>query len=308
MSTWDVVVIGEPLVELSSPVAFADGVQARFAVSGDAVNVAAAASAAGARVALAAVLPADDLGEAVAARIAELGIGTDLLRRRPGQQGVYLVHSDPVGEREFFYARAGSVGSSIGPDDLDLAVLREAGAVVASGILGAVSPTGRAALLAAASSSARFVYDPNYRPRLTTADAASALLREVAATAHLVTPSFPGEARALLGAGTAREAAARLRRLGAAHVAVTCGADGAHLSEAAGDRWVDAVPAPQVVDPTGAGDAFLGTTAARLVLGDPLPVAAAAGAAAASLSVGAAGGSSAVPSWQRTLEHLAGAP
>ena len=55
---------------------------------------------------------------------------------------MYLVHSDPEGEREFAYARSGSVGSSLSADDLDLDVLAAAGAVVASGITCAISRVG----------------------------------------------------------------------------------------------------------------------------------------------------------------------
>ena len=83
----------------------------------------------------------------------------------------------------------------------------------------------------------------------------------------------------------------KLRGLGAANVAVTCGADGIQLEgDARTASWIEAIPAPAVVDQTGAGDAFVGTLTARMVLGDSLPVAARYGAAAASLVVGGKGG------------------
>ena len=131
--------MGEILVEVATDVAFAHGVPAQLGISGDALNVAAAAAAAGARVGLLSVLTDDDLGKAIAARIVELGVSPDLLTFRTGQQGVYLVHCDPDGQREFSYARSGSVGSSLGPDDVDPAVFSAAGAVVAGGIACAIS-------------------------------------------------------------------------------------------------------------------------------------------------------------------------
>lgn len=306
MASWDVVVIGEVLGEFVSPVAFRPGADARFGVSGDALNVAAAAAAAGASVAIAAVLPDDELGDAAVIRMRELGIADDLVRRRPGTLGLYLVHSDPDGARQFFYARAGSAGSTLGPDDLDPAALATAGAVVASGIAGAISASARAALVVAARRAGRFVYDPNLRPRLTTADDARALLREVAPSAWLVTPSSPGETSALLDAQDPLDAARRVLELGAAHAAVTCGADGVQL---AGERevWIDAVPAPELVDQSGAGDAFLGTLVARVVAGDPLEDAARAGTAAASLAVGVAGAATTIPGWDEVRRHLTGA-
>lgn len=309
---FDVVVMGEILVEVATDVAFGHGVPAQLGISGDALNVAAAAAAAGARTGLLAVLTDDDLGQAIAARIRELGISDELLRFRTGQQGVYLVHSDPDGQREFSYARRGSVGSTLSPEDVNPAVFSAAKAVIAGGIACAVSATSRAAVLKASALSRRFVFDPNFRPRLTSVEEATAVLAELAPRTFLVTPSFPGETSALLDCATPQEAAVKLRRLGAANVAVTCGAEGIQLEgellsgEPGGDRqssWVDAIPAPSVVDQTGAGDAFVGTLTARMVLGDNLAAAARFGAAAASLVVGGKGGTGFIPTFDQTRAH-----
>jgi 2-dehydro-3-deoxygluconokinase len=304
---FDVVVMGEILVEVATDVAFGHGVPAQLGISGDALNVAAAAAAAGARVGLLSVLPDDDLGKAIAARIAELGISTGLLKFRTGQQGVYLVHCDPDGQREFSYARSGSVGSTLGPDDVDPAVFSSAGAVIAGGIACAISESARAAVLKAAKIASRFVFDPNFRPRLSSVEDATAVLTELARQAFLVTPSFPGETSALLATSSPKEAAAKLRSLGAANVAVTCGAEGVQLdgdlADGSAQSWIDAIPAPAVVDQTGAGDAFVGTLTARLVLGDSFPAAARYGAAAASLVVGGKGGTGFIPTFEQTRAH-----
>jgi 2-dehydro-3-deoxygluconokinase len=305
---FDIVAMGEILLEVATDVPFGHGIPAQLGISGDALNVAAAAAAAGARTALLAVLPDDDLGQAVAARIAELGISTELLKFRPGQQGVYLVHCDPDGQREFSYARSGSVGSTLGPDDVDTDVFAAAGAVIAGGIACAISASSRAAVVKAATVSRRFVFDPNYRPRLTTVEDATAVLAQLAPRAFLVTPSFPGETSALLAASSPAEAAAKLRSLGTANVAVTCGAEGIQIESDTDSVWIDAIPAPAVVDQTGAGDAFVGTLTARLVVGDSLAAAARYGAAAASLVVGGKGGTGFIPSFQQTRAHALQAP
>ena len=302
-SPFDVVVLGEILVEVATDVAFGHGVPAQLGISGDALNVAAAAAAAGARTGLLAVLTDDDLGQAIAARIRELGISDELLKFRTGQQGVYLVHADPEGQREFSYARSGSVGSTLGPDDVDPGVFAAAGAVIAGGIACAISASSRAAVLKAAALSGRFVFDPNFRPRLASVEEATAVLAELAPQTFLVTPSFPGETTALLDCTTPAEAAGKLRGLGAANVAVTCGAEGIQLESDAESSWVAAIPAPSVVDQTGAGDAFVGTMTARMVLGDNLAAAARFGAAAASLVVGGKGGTGFIPTFEQTSAH-----
>lgn len=302
---YDVVVLGEVLVEVSTEAAFADAVPARIGISGDALNVAAAAAAAGASVGLITVVADDELGRAVLRRISALGISTDLVVTRTGQQGVYFVHSDPAGEREFSYARSGSAGSTLSPADVDTAVLRDAGAVIAGGITCALSDTARQAVFTAAESTSSFIFDPNFRARLTTARAARETLEALAPLSWVITPSHPGETAELLGAHSARTAAATLHGKGADHVAVTCGAEGVHLLHSGGERWIESVPAPAVVDQTGAGDAFVGTLGARLALGDGFETAALLGTAAASLAVGGRGGTGVVPGLERTRRHAA---
>lgn len=302
--SYDVICLGEVLVEVATEVPFAHDVPATLGISGDALNVAAAAAAAGAHVGLAVVLTDDDLGRAIAARVAELGIDTGLLRFATGQQGVYLVHSDPAGEREFSYARRGSVGSTLSPGHLPDEALASAGAVVASGIAAAISASARDSVRHAARTARRFVYDPNFRSRLTSTSEAADLLAAVAPDCWLITPSFPGETSALLGVDSALDAAAQLRSLGAQAVAVTCGASGVQLVADGFQEWVPVVPAPVVVDQTGAGDAYVGTLTARLVLGDDLLTAGRLAAAASSLVVGGRGGTGFVPTLEQTRDHL----
>ena len=189
----DVVVLGEVLVELSSLGPLTGGVSIRLGFSGDALNVAAAAAAAGARTVLLTRVPDDELGDALVARIGQLGIDTAGVLRTGGQHGVYFTHADPDGERQFVYVRTASAGSALCVDDLDEQLLSSAGVVVASGVTAAISPTAEAAVRRAAELARRLVYDPNYRPRLTTAAEAGDLLRAVAQHAEVITPS--GRAR-----------------------------------------------------------------------------------------------------------------
>lgn len=309
MVTPQVLVLGEPLVELSTPEPFRDGGPIRLAFSGDALNAAAAAVAAGAHTALLARIPADDLGDAMVDRIADLGIDVSALIRVSGQHGVYLTHVDPTGRRQFAYARSGSAGSSLCPEDLTAELVAAAGVVLASGITAAVSDSGSAAVLRAAELASCFVYDPNFRPRLTDAASAAETLRRIAPLARLVTPSWPDEARHLLGLrpeATAGDAVAAARALGAPAVALTRGPDGVLVDTGTYVTEIPAVPPPDIVDQTGAGDVFSGTVAARLALGDELLTAIRLGTAAASLSVQGQGGTGYLPPLAETRAVLEG--
>lgn len=294
----DVVVLGEVLAELSSLEPLRDGAMLRLGFSGDALNAAAAAAAAGARTTLVARIPDDELGEALVARVAALGVDTTALVRTPGRHGIYLTHADPEGRRQFVYVREGSAGSRLSAEDLDDEMLASAGVVVASGVTAALSESAAGAVRHAAGTARRFIYDPNYRPRLTTADRAGALLRELAPLSQVVTPSWPAETAHLLGLpddAPADVALTAVRDLGAANVVLTCGSRGALVARGAQCHEVDGVPAPKVVDQTGAGDCLTGTLAARLALGDDLVEAVRLAAAAAALSVQGQGGTGYVP-------------
>jgi 2-dehydro-3-deoxygluconokinase len=172
----------------------------------------------------------------------------------------------------------------------------------------AVSDTLAAAVVHAAETAARFVYDPNFRPRLTSTAQAAAVLRRLAPLADVITPSWPGETRQLLGLGSetpARDALAALAALGARRVALTLGPQGVLVAADGEVHEVPGVPAPVVVDQTGAGDCLTGALAARLALGDSLIDAVRLAASAAALSVQGQGGTGYVPTLGESREALA---
>ncbi|GII78262.1 2-keto-3-deoxygluconate kinase [Sphaerisporangium rufum] len=291
----DVIVIGEPLVEFSAPAPLTDADTFRLSFSGDALNAAVAAAATGAHVALVTRVGDDEFGERLIRFAAAHGVDTRWMRPGPGSTGAYAVGADPGGERAFAYMRAGSAASRMGPADVAAAPLGEARVLLVSGVTAALSPScahavRHAAEIVAAAGGA-VVYDPNFRGRLTTPGQAAAALAAVAPHATLVTPSCPGDSLPLLGTADAAATARAALRLGARAVAVTQGAAGVLL--ASGDappEAIPAVPAPVVVDQTGAGDAFAGTVAARLATGAPLRAAVRAGMAAAAVSLAGQGG------------------
>jgi 2-dehydro-3-deoxygluconokinase len=100
-------------------------------------------------------------------------------------------------------------------------------------------------------------------------------------------------------------ACAAIRELGVEAVALTRGADGVLLDDGGRIVEVPVIPAPAVVDQTGAGDSFAGTVTARLALGDALEEAVRLGVAAASLSVSGIGGTGHVATLEETRAHAA---
>ena len=258
----DVVVLGEVLVRAASSLeALADGASLRLGFSGDALNAAAAAAAAGAHTALVARVPDDELGDQLVARVADLGVDTTWSCARRGSECSTSPMPTRTASGQFTYVRRGSAGAGLGAGDLDDQLLSRLGVVVASGVACAVSDTLAAAVVHAAETASRFVYDPNFRPRLTTPAQAAATLRRLAPLAEVITPSWPDETRRLLDLApdtSARDALAALAGLGARGVGLTLGLQGALVAAAGQVHEVPGVPAPVVVDQTGAGDCLTG--------------------------------------------------
>ncbi|GAB3963981.1 PfkB family carbohydrate kinase [Actinoallomurus acanthiterrae] len=287
----DVVIVGEPLVEFSAADPLTHAETFRLSFSGDALNAAIAASAAGAHVALVTRTGEDEFGDRLVDFAARHGIDTRWMWRGPGHSGAYVVGADPLGTRAFAYLRSGSAASRLGPADVDRAPVAEAKAVLLSGITAALSDSCAAAVVHAAEKArGKVVYDPNFRSRLTTPAAAREILAKVAPRAALLLPSCPTDTSALLDTTDPEEAAEACLDLGAAAVAVTCGADGVFLASGQDRRHLPAIPATEIVDATGAGDAFGGALTARLARGASIVDAVRSGAAAASICLGGQGG------------------
>ena len=231
---------------------------------------------------------------------------TDTVIRGEGQHGAVPQPRRPARGREFTYVRRGSFGSTLQPDDLDPDLLAATAVVTASGIATAMSDSAAALVERAAAAARCFVYDPNFRPRLTTAEPRRRHARPARArTAR--SSRRRGRARRRHCSGSARRRRGRgrdrLRALGARGRRGHPRRRGSLV--AAGPELTDVpvVPAPQVVDQTGAGDSMTGTLCARLAAGDGLVDAVRLGAAAASLSVGALGGTGLVPTLDRIRAH-----
>lgn len=304
---FDVVVLGEVLVEFVADAPLGRARPVTLSFSGDALNAAAAAVAAGARTALLTAVGDDELGEALLADAAKLAVDVSLVRRETRPNGAYLLTSDIHGNREFTYWRTGSAASTLSPDDVEAArdVLSTAGCLVTSGITSALSATSREAVLSAVrlvrDSGGAVIYDPNFRRRLTTAAAAREVLADIAPLATLVTPSCPGDTAPLLDTEDPHEAARRCESLGAGWVAVTAGPRPVVVRNGGREHRLPVPHNPHPVDATGAGDVLVGTTAARLALGDDPHRALATGVAAASLSVSGMGGTGYLPRIEESL-------
>ncbi|HYV01374.1 MAG TPA: sugar kinase [Actinomycetota bacterium] len=294
------VAVGECMVELFSedpvPVDRAERFSCSF--GGDALQAATAAANLGTPSGVATVVGDDPFAEALLSWLRRCGMSTDLVVRRAGFTGLYLISLDGAGERSFAYYRKGSAASTL--DRTDVAWPEAPQAVLVSGITQAVSKSSRGAAIEAArrtrDAGGLVVFDVNYRPRLWEGDtgAAREAFEEILPLCHVVRAAAPEETTIVADEEDAAEAARSLSARGPSVVLVGCGAGGAVVAADGTVERIDPLPV-HCIDTTGAGDALTGGFIHGLLNGMPPSAAARVGVAAGSLTVTRRGGGPSIP-------------
>jgi 2-dehydro-3-deoxygluconokinase len=200
MSAFDLVAIGEPMIEFNQTRPGEPHYLQGF--GGDTSNMIVAAARSGARAAYISRLGDDAFGRMFRELWAAEGVDARGVATDPAAPtGVYFVKHGPQGH-EFSYLRAGSAASRLAPASLPLEVIRAARCVHASGISMAISTNAADAVLAAFETArgagAKVSFDPNLRLRLWPLARARALVVAAASLADWFFPSLE-DARTLSG-------------------------------------------------------------------------------------------------------------
>lgn len=214
----------------------------------------------------------DALGRLVERQLRAEGVGVATTLDPAAPTALMLKERPAAGASSVVYYRAGSAGSRLAPEHLDLAAIGEARILHVTGITAALGEAPRAALDAAINAAhaagALVSFDVNHRSRLWSHAVAAPEYRAIAARADVV---FAGEDEAELLTGEHEpEAQARaLVALGAAQAVVKLGAEGA-LGLVDGELVRQQAFPVHAVDTVGAGDAFVAGYLAELLEGAPL--------------------------------------
>lgn len=266
------VTVGEGMVEFHAE---APGLY-RQGFAGDVVNTAIHASRLGIRSALVSRIGADIFAEPLRSAWESEGLDLSHAPTVPGENGIYVITTDAEGERSFTYRRAGSAASQLSPGDLDAAWLAQADMVLTSGISQAISETAEAlvaAIVATPGLTGRLAHDPNHRPALWArrggTAAARAALADVQGKVAWLLPSWPADGVLLPDAPASPFEAAQAFAAQGADVALKMGEDGVLILQAGQLTRVHAVKVAQVIDSTGAGDAWNAAFLVGLICGQP---------------------------------------
>lgn len=258
-SSATITVIGEAMLELSRGTG--DGWNLRY--GGDVINTAVHLARSGDRVRLASAMGADPMSEQLRAQWQAEGVDTSLLLAAADSlPGLYAIETDATGERSFHYWRSEAAARRMFALPQSGAMMEEAARsdlLYFSLITLAILPDeGREALLALCGAvrarGGRVAFDGNYRARLWPDAATARRWRDRAiAVSDIGLPTLADEVEM----GEADDAANAAARWGAGdgrEVVVKLGGDGCLV-----ENSVIAIPRlVDVIDSSGAGDAFNG--------------------------------------------------
>jgi 2-dehydro-3-deoxygluconokinase len=264
--TFDLVAVGETMVAFVSQ----GGSRDYLAVAAGAEsNVAIGMARLGCRTKWVSRLGADRLGSLIEESVVGAGVAVDAVRDNARPTGVMTVHVEGP-ERATAYYRSQSAAQAMSPDDLHR--VGPTGWIHVTGITPAVSASAAAlveVVLGKVGHRARVSFDVNYRPTLwPDVETARRVLLSLARAADIV---FVGddEAQALFGTCDIDELSALILRRSDQQVVLKRGPGVASVIELGGVTSESALPA-EILDVTGAGDAFAAGYLAATVFNWPL--------------------------------------
>jgi 2-dehydro-3-deoxygluconokinase len=259
---FDLVTVGECMVELYGGHALEQEPMLRCTVGGDTLNVAVTAARLGARVGFITRVGRDIFAPLLLGRWRSENVDTSQVQLVPGFNGLYVITLTAHGERFFTYYRAGDAASTLEPADLKPEYISRARIVHTSGITQAISGSSRAAVryltALCRQLNVKISYDPNFRPKLWPPAQARAELEALLPHVAIALPSVNSEEALLWGTQDPEVIADKCLAAGCEVVAVKCGPDGCLVAQQGQRFALPAVHRWPVQDTTGAGDAFDG--------------------------------------------------
>lgn len=298
----DVVGVGEAMLLLQAvpPATLATATQLAVDVAGAELNACAAAARVGARTALLSRLGDDVPGERIRRAMLALGVGDGLTTTDAGAPtGLFLRETPADGGRRVVYYRAGSAASRMDLSDAGrLWAADPPRALVLSGLTAALG-AGVRDLMRSLASHARahgtaVVVDANLRPSLGS-------LSEVIGTLHALLPVTSllvlgdDESEPLFGTTDPAEVFAAAREAGVEEAVLKGGPRGCWYPGEGGAPSHLRSLSSRVVDPVGAGDAFLGGYVAARLAGAGAAGAAVLGSELAAAVISAPGDTAGLP-------------
>ncbi|MDA5279279.1 sugar kinase [Streptomyces sp. Isolate_45] len=270
------VTLGEAMAVLAAdrPGPLASGTSLRLGFAGAEATVAIGVSRLGHAASWTGRVGADSAGTMILAGLR--GEAVDVTRARVDEAaptGLMLRERRTPDHTRVTYYRRGLAGARLDPEDIDPELIAQARILHVTGITPALGDGPRAAVRRAVelarAAGVTVSLDLNYRARLWTREEATAELTHLVSRADIVFAG-PDEASLVVPEAESADMGRTLLDLGPREAVVKLGARGALAVTRGGEAVQDILPVT-LVDPIGAGDAFVAGYLAGLLDGTDLP-------------------------------------
>lgn len=267
MPEFDIVSIGECLVEFYCDGNFLDAQIFHKSLGGDTLNVLVAASRLGSKTGYITRIGEDHFAPYLLQRLLSEKIDLSMVKVTPGyKNGIYFISIFGGGGQDFISYREASAASMLSVDDLDVGYLSAGRYLHVSGVSQAISSSSRNAVYEACQlvdeNKTGFVsYDPYFRSGLwPDKETAKMAFQEMLPYTDVLFLKHPFESEQLTGISGTEQLIASLWQQGVRIVALKLGERGCIVGERqSGDIGiVEAIKIDEVIDSTGSGDAFCG--------------------------------------------------
>jgi len=268
---------------------------------GDSMNVAVGLARLGCQVGIVGRVGDDSWGDYLASVLNREGIEARGLKRTP-ECGtcVVIVLISGAGERVFFYK--GGANDLFSAEDVDYRLVEEASVVHVGGtyLLPRFDGKGAAELFASARSQGKLTSMD------VTWDTQGRWLRTIEPCLRHLSYFLPSirEAREITGKSRPEEMAAFLQDRGVENVVIKMGSEGCYVKPFGGSGFFTPAFATQVVDTTGAGDAFVSGFLTGVLRGWDLSACARLACAVAALNIRSVGATEGMPAFQEARKFM----
>jgi len=257
----DIISIGECMIEFSTNESLMHAECLHKYYGGDTLNTIVAAARLGSKVGYITRVGRDSFQTYLLDSWQAENIDTSNIKIVEGYNGLYILSIQEESNKEFAFYRKKSAATSLSTDDISQEYIQQANIVYSTGIAQSLSASAKGAVKkafhVAKDKGCLVAYDPNYRERVWDADEAKEAMEEIIDCVDIIMLNNINDAQRLIDQTSPDKIIKNFWDKGVSTVAVKMGKNGCAVGY---NGEINTVPGKEaeVVDSTGAGDAFNG--------------------------------------------------
>ena len=259
---FDLITIGESLIEFSTNQKFKDAECLHKYYGGDSLVVAIAAKRLNSKVGFITCLGDDAFKEYLTDSWQKEGLDISRVRTVPDKNGIYMVSRTAVDEKEFIYYRKKIAPAKLALEDIDSEYIKSSKIVYASGITQSLSLGSREAVKKtfeiAKENGILTAYDPNYSSLISTSEDAREYFDEIAPLTDILFMSSKYDTQSIFEIESLENILKHMTDIGIQTVVIKSSQEKGYHINYQGNRAFIPFYTDNIVDTTSSGDAFNG--------------------------------------------------